>query len=134
MDFLDSNIWLYAFLDSDDTRRQASIELVNAPTPVVSTQIINEVCVNLVRKAAFDESAITDLIESFYRRCLVVSIDEALLLDASRLRSNYSLSFWDGLVVASALRAGCTRLLTEDMHQGLVVDKTLMIENPFHRV
>ena len=41
----------------------------------VSTQIINEVCVNLVRKAHFSEKKIREVIESFYSRYDVTEID-----------------------------------------------------------
>lgn len=43
----------------------------------------------------------------------------------------YALSWFDSLIVAAAIETGCETLLTEDMQDGLVVDGTLTIVNPF---
>jgi len=46
------------------------------------------------------------------------------------MREKYNISYWDSLVVASALESGCTKLYSEDMQEGLVVDGILNIINP----
>ena len=51
-------------------------------------------------------------------------------LRASRLRETASFSFWDSLIVAAALDAGCSTLYSEDMQHGQIVDGRLMIVNP----
>lgn len=66
---LDSNIWLYAFVEQGEPQKQAAAkQLLEQPAAVVSTQIINEVCFNLLRKADFTEEQIRRLIYSFYLR------------------------------------------------------------------
>ena len=50
---------------------------------------------------------------------------------AFSLRSKYSLSFWDSLIVASALENNCTTLYSEDMQHQQVIDNQLTIINPF---
>jgi len=52
-------------------------------------------------------------------------------LKASDLRSRYSFSFWDGLILASALFADAEILYSEDMQNGLTVENKLKIVNPF---
>jgi len=47
------------------------------------------------------------------------------------LRDKYKLSFWDSIIVASALQGGAVRLYSEDMQNGLVVENKLTIINPF---
>ena len=129
---LDSNIWLYAFVEQGEPQKQAAAkQLLEQPAVVVSTQIINEVCVNLLRKADFTEEQIRRLIYSFYLRYSVTTIDQTVMLSAADLRSRYSFSFWDSLVVAAALQAECGLLYTEDMQHGLYVDERLKIWNPF---
>jgi predicted nucleic acid-binding protein len=49
--FVDSNIWLYAFMDSNSEKRIAALHLIESTDAVLSTQVINEVCCNLLRKA-----------------------------------------------------------------------------------
>jgi len=53
------------------------------------------------------------------------------LLLASDLRARYPFSFWDGLIVASALAANAEILYSEDMQNGLLVENKLKIVNPF---
>ncbi len=130
--FIDSNIWLYAFVQSDDPAKTSTARsLIQSTQPVLSTQVINEVCVNLQRLAHFSEEQIRHLITSFYEKYPVVSLDLSILLLASRLRERYALSFWDGIIVASALTAGVPVLYTEDMQHGLIVEDRLRILNPF---
>src|SRR5437588_13124254 len=67
--FLDSNIWLYGFIRSDNAQKSARARtIIEADQVLVSTQIINEACINLIRKAAFSEEQVRRLIASFYRR------------------------------------------------------------------
>jgi predicted nucleic acid-binding protein len=53
------------------------------------------------------------------------------LISASKLRHNYCFSYWDSLIVASALKAKVAILYSEDMQNELIVDKSLKIINPF---
>ena len=120
--FVDTNIWMYAFVESDnDEKRAAAKAVVQSYDVVVSTQVINETCVNLLKKTSMREEEIRRLIAAFYEKYTVVEVEQGTLLAASELREKYSLSFWDSLIVASALRAGCTILSTEDMQDGLRV-------------
>ncbi len=65
--FIDSNIWLYAFLGDDQKKKEAAQLLIKSSSPVISVQVNNEVCVNLRKQAKFDELKISQLIESFYK-------------------------------------------------------------------
>ena len=130
--FIDSNIWLYAFIESDDAARSAGARtLIQATEPVISTQVINEVCVNLLRQTHFTEEDVQRLIKSFYEHYSVVEMSEETLLTASELRQRYSLSFWDSMIVASAWRAGVAAVYTEDMQHGMLVEEHLQVLNPF---
>jgi predicted nucleic acid-binding protein len=97
----------------------------------VSTQVINEVCVNLIKRAQFSEQQVQQLIESFYAKYFVVELSKPLLLKASALRGQYAFSFWDSTIVASALYADASVLYSEDMQNGLVVESRVRIINPF---
>lgn len=129
--FVDSNIWLYAFIEADDANKSAlARKLLQEIEPVISSQVINEVSVNLLRKAHFPEEQIRQLVESFFEKYLVIEASKAVFLSASNLRQRYSLSYWDSLIVASALQAGVSILYSEDMQHGLKVDGQLEIVNP----
>ncbi|HEY9701808.1 MAG TPA: PIN domain-containing protein [Allocoleopsis sp.] len=136
--FLDSNIWLYRFLADQDSnpqedarKRQIAVSLTNLKNIVVSPQVINEVCSVLKRKVHLSESQIFQLIEEFEQQCLVIDLTTSILKKSSQLRTNYNFSFWDGLIVASALFSGANILYSEDMQDGLIVDNQLTIINTF---
>ena len=132
--FVDSNIWLYDFLAGQDAQKSVKArELTenNKDNICLSTQVINEVCVTLRKKANFDEKQIGRLIARFYFDFEVIELNERILLKASSLRGRYRLSFWDGLIVASALTAKADVLYSEDMQNGLVIENKLRIINPF---
>ncbi|QSJ20235.1 PIN domain-containing protein [Nostoc sp. UHCC 0702] len=130
--FLDSNIWIYALANNQDiNKRNIACQLVNAEGVIISTQVINEVCLNLIKKSSFSEQQITQLIEAFYKGSHIISFNRDILVNSSNLRSRYNFSFWDSLIVACALAAGASILYSEDMQDGLVVDSQLEIVNPF---
>ncbi len=129
--FIDSNIWLYALVESDDPMHKIAKEMIQrVEMTVVSSQVISEVCVNLLRTARQTEKFVQELIFSFYSKYEVVSLDEALLLKASELRGKYSLSYWDSMIVAAALDASCSVLYSEDMQSGQMIEQRMRIVNP----
>lgn len=132
LSFVDSNIWLYALMGQRDPQKyQAAKTVTELPNLVISVQVVNEVCANLIKKAAFSEAQIQQVIASLYLECDVVGIDEDVFLSASDLRQKYHFSYYDSLIVAAALSANATILYSEDMHDGLLVENKLRIVNPF---
>ncbi len=130
--FIDTNIWLYAFVKTQDSKKSAiASSIIQEKEIIISTQIISEVCVNLIKKIQFSEEDIQNLITSFYEKYTVVEISKEILLKASELRKQNSLSYWDSVVVASALYPDTNILYSEDMQDGLIVENKLVVTNPF---
>ena len=130
--FVDSNVWLYAIIESaESVAKSATARTLVTERQILSTQVINEVCVNLLRKARRSENEIRQVVQAFYARHRVVPISELTMLAASELREAYSLSYWDSLIVATALEAGATILYSEDMQHDLWILARLRIINPF---
>ena len=132
--FVDSNVWLYIFLPGQDKNKAAIAKRLiqqKQLSIVVSTQVINEIMRNLFRNKAISEVEARHLIRSFYQDCQVVPVNEPVQIQASQLREKYSLSYWDSLITAAALESGTVTLYSEDMQDGLTVEKQLTIVNPF---
>lgn len=133
--FIDSNIWIYAATQSQDNppdpRHDTARQMIAQVQPCLSVQVINEVTVNLLRKFSFSEAEIRNLVRSFYKNYTVFPLDADTFIQASTLRESYQLSFWDSLIVGSALQRQCDLLYSEDMQNGLVVENRLQIVNPF---
>jgi predicted nucleic acid-binding protein len=129
--FIDSNIWLYAFIQSQSLEKNLKAKaLINQSQIVVSVQIVNEVAVNLLRHSVMTEEEIRHLITSFFTRYPVVELTQDILLLASDMRQKHALSYWDSLIVACALSANVNVLYSEDMQDGLVIEGQLTIRNP----
>ena len=131
--FLDSNVWLHSMMEQDDQKMVAAKKLIDKLSSEIclTSQIVNEVCVNLRRKVAITESQIQMINGSFYMNLTVLAIDESHLLKASKIRNNGSFSYWDSLIVACALAMNAEILYSEDMQDGFVVENRLTIVNPF---
>jgi predicted nucleic acid-binding protein len=128
-DFFDSNVLLYLAADPAKAERSRALLQIGG---TISVQVLNEVA-NVARRKmrlSWEETEeLLDLIRSLVEVVdLCVSDHEFGLALARR----YQLGIYDSMIVASALAAGCDRLYSEDMHDGLVIDGRLRIENPFH--
>jgi predicted nucleic acid-binding protein len=131
--FLDTNVLVYADdLDAGDKRARARHVLEEAITTqsgVLSTQVLQEYFVVATRKLGVDPAVARRKVELF-ATLDVVRVDVDRILGAIDLHRLHALSFWDALVVRCAAAAGCSRLLTEDLQHGLVIDG-VRVEDPF---
>ena len=132
--FIDSNIWLYALIQSkadQEKRDMAKARIACTEEIVISTQVVNEVCINLMRKGKKDSAFIDQFIRDFVTTYNVIGQIKDDVLNASSIRQDYHVSYWDSLIVVSALRSGCKMLYSEDMQHGLDIYNQLQIVNPF---
>ena len=133
--FVDTNVLVYAH-DRSESRRQPIAEglledLWANRTGRLSTQVLQEFYVIVTRK--FDPPMSRgDAREHLgaYATWPVVGIDAVMIALASHLEEQHQISFWDALIVEAAIRAGATRLVTEDLQDGREI-AGVRIENPF---
>ena len=131
--FVDSNIWCYFFLqDEKEKYKTAETFFLSKEQDtifVISYQVINEVTNKLIQKK-FDSEIIRGNIEYMHKICTIQNFSKDVILSAFHLRETYSFSFWDSIIVASALESNCTILASEDMQNNLKIDG-LTIKNIF---
>ena len=135
--FIDSNIWVYAFLESEQDAKKQMLALtflraISSTSRIfISAQVINEFHWTLSRKYAVADSIILDKVENgIAKLATVVPIDYVTYQDSFPLRRTCRLSFWDSLILSSALHAGCSTLYSGDLAHGMTIRKTLHIKNP----
>ncbi len=131
--FIDSNLWLYAYLRDQDPGKRQSLERTMAARPcrwVISTQVVAEVGCNLLKKGHLPEADLRSILTLLQRACDCVPVTVETGLEASRLRETLAVSYWDSLIIASALESGCNELWSEDLQHGQIIDKRLRIVNP----
>ena len=127
--FLDSNVVVYAF--SDDPRNAVAEDLLDRGCEI-SAQVLNESANVARRKLGFSWAEIGEAVEAITTLSRAIHpLDLATHREAARLAERYNFAFYDALIVASALRAGCAVLYSEDLQDGLLAEETLRIENPF---
>jgi predicted nucleic acid-binding protein len=127
--FLDTNIIVYAFSSNDPRSEKA--EALLAAGGVVSVQVLNEFVNVSRRKYRRDWGEIQDALSVLKTlldppQPLTIEVHEA----AIGIARDYGFHFYDSLIVAAALRAGCSILYSEDLHHGQTIER-LTIHNPF---
>ena len=126
--FLDTSLLIYA--QSGDPKGEIARQAILAGG-VTSVQTVNEFTAVFRRKFRLDWHAIAGAVADL-RTALdpvrPVGIDT--WASAVALARQHRFSFYDSLILASALEAGCDTLLTEDLQAGRRIDG-LTIVNPF---
>jgi predicted nucleic acid-binding protein len=124
--------WFYLFGNSSE-KKEIALSLLNSNS-IISTQVVNENVNVCLKKLKLPKQICFEHGRNLMSACSVVPINKSTIVIAFRVFDKYQFSYWDSLVVASALENGCDTLLSEDMQNGLVVEDQLTISNPFKLV
>ncbi len=131
--FLDTNVLAYTDDRREPEKQQRALELLERlrreGSGVLSTQILQEYFVTATRKLGVPVEVARRKIELFSRMELVV-VGRDDILGAIDLHAEHQTSFWDALLVRTAIRSGCSVLYTEDLQHGRRYGETTVI-NPF---
>jgi len=118
--FVDTNILIYAHDRSAGRKHQAAKALVEelwaSAEGVLSTQVLQELCINLRRKVNPPLSAdeVRRLLQDYLAWQVVPNAPEAVV-PALDLELRYKISFWDALIVHAAEVAGASTIYSEDL-------------------
>lgn len=126
--FFDTNVILYLL---DEGQKADKAEAMLQTGGVVSVQVLNETLVNCRRKAGMSWQEAGEFLCGVRELCLVRPLTLEVHQVGRALGEKYRFSVYDAMIVSAALIAGCETLLSEDMHDGLVVEQSLTIRNPF---
>jgi predicted nucleic acid-binding protein len=127
--FVDTNVVVYAF--GRDEAKAAISEAILADQPTVSVQVISEF-LNVCRvKLGLAIQVRHRLAQELLAGCNVVAIDARVVAKAMEIEREARIAYWDALIVAAALLAGCDTLYSEDFQHGYVFENRLTVVNPF---
>ena len=121
--FVDTNILIYAHDKAAGLKHECAKALVEMlwrdRTGVVSTQVLQELAINLRRKAGrpLDVKATREVVADYLTWQVVVNGGESIL-DALDIEARFQISFWDALVVQAAQASGAEILYSEDLSDG----------------
>lgn len=127
--FIDTNVVIYG-LGSNSPKTPRAAELL-AGSPTISTQVLSETANVALKKLAMSLPETAKLLAMLETVCRVEIISPPTLRLALDISGKYGFSWYDSLIVASALKAECTTLYSGDMHHSQVIEGRLSIINPF---
>jgi predicted nucleic acid-binding protein len=77
-----------------------------------------------------DKADIETTVRQFMSDFNLVPLTAGLVNDSIRIFKQYQFSYWDSLILAAALEAGCSILYSEDLQDGQIIDDRLTVINP----
>ena len=130
---MDTNIFVYSLDEHDKQKKKQSRQLlqnaIREETVVISTQVLQELYVVGTTKLKIDSILMKNILHSFENLEIVI-IDTDLIKEAIDVSVLNRLSFWDALIIATAERAKCEYLYTEDLNAGQII-RGVQVKNPY---
>jgi predicted nucleic acid-binding protein len=135
LQFIDTNVLIYAHDRSAGEKHLRARELVRelwrSGEGCLSVQVLQEFYVNVTQKVARPlTSEATAQIIADLSAWQVHRPGTEDVLDAIRLQDRYQVSFWDAMIIASALQLGCQTIWSEDLNPGHDYDQVKVL-SPF---
>ena len=137
--FIDTNVFVYAYLENpnkkeDYKKHLKAKELLKSFTiddvVYISTQVCNEYYSALL-KNKIENADIQNSLYSLVQMVNVASISKDTVLQSFEIKNRYNFSYWDSLILSSALENNCNIIYSEDMQNAQLINGVLRIVNPF---
>jgi predicted nucleic acid-binding protein len=130
--FLDSNIIIYAYSNSERAKQGVVRRIIQENYTVISTQVLQEICNILGKKFMLDYDSVKETL----RECIssnneVYTNKPQTVFGACDIAKQHHFSFYDSLIISSALESHCNILYSEDLHHNQLVNGVLRVINPF---
>jgi predicted nucleic acid-binding protein len=135
LQFVDTNILIYAHDLSAGHKHTCALGLIQklwqTGEGCLSVQVLQEFYVNVTRKVSCPMSPETAAQIIAHLSVWQVHCPGAQdVLDAIALQTRYQVSFWDAMIVASAVQLGCHTIWSEDLNPGQVYGSAT-VSSPF---
>jgi predicted nucleic acid-binding protein len=121
--FVDTNILVYAHEPAPGVKHERASALIEklweSGDGVLSTQVLQELCVNLRRKTTkpWTVEETRSLMEDYMSWQIVVNTPDSVI-EALTIEARHQISFWDALIIQAAERSGAAILYSEDLSDG----------------
>jgi predicted nucleic acid-binding protein len=129
--FLDTNVLIYLFSATELTKRNISLKILKDYNCVTSTQGLNEFANVNLKKYKMSHNDIEESIGNIARICRLCYISQKTVYSAIEMNKTYGYSYYDCLMLASAIEEDCTVLFSEDMSNQHQINSKLNIINPY---
>ena len=133
--FVDTNILVYAYDSSAGDKHKMAVELMRrlwaSGDGIISSQVLQEFFVCVTRKIVkpLDVCTAKEIVKDLLKWKTVI-VNGEILLEAIDILSVHKSSFWDSMIIASAIEGGARTILSEDLSNNQLI-KGITIKNPF---
>lgn len=97
---------------------------------IISTQVLGELYNVLLKKKFRTQPQAQEIVSQLVAGFDILAIDTSKVLKALEINTRYGYSYWDSLLVATALLSDCSILYSEDMQHNQLIEGKLRIINP----
>jgi predicted nucleic acid-binding protein len=135
--FVDTNVLVYAHDIDAKAKHNAAKNILrdlwSTRTGVLSVQVLQEFYVNVTRKIPrpLARDAARQVVSAYSIWCIDAAASDVSV--AFKIEDASKIGFWDALIIASAIKSGAARILSEDLNAGQVIGG-IRIENPFLKI
>lgn len=132
----DTNILVYAIDVDGGERHRIALKLVQQARGkdcVITLQALAELFRTLTGKGKLDPAKAIEVVQMWRDAATVVAADDICLIDAMDAVADHGWSFWDAMMWATAKRAGCRVLISEDGQDGRTLGGVTIV-NPFSKM
>jgi predicted nucleic acid-binding protein len=129
--FLDSNILIYCYTDTDLKKQSIARALATRTNACISMQVLNETTNILSKKYSIGWSYIENLITDFENNFFIHLPAVNDIRKACKIAERYKYSFYDSMIISSVIACDCSVLYSEDLHNSQIVENNIRIINPF---
>ena len=129
--FLDTNILVYSYSFTELDKQKISRKLIEETDSYISTQVLQELVNTLTKKFGKTWKEAKEVVIESGKNNKVFSNESKTISDACLIAEKYQYSFYDSLIISSALSCNCKTLFSEDLQNGQVIEGNLKIVNPF---
>ncbi len=129
--FIDSNICIYCYSDDELEKSEIARKIIIKNNSFTSIQVLKELSNTLIKKFKLDFKNIENIIKEQIELNNVYLNNETDILNALKISNKYQFSFYDSLIISSAISTNSNILYSEDMQHNQMIESKLKIINPF---
>lgn len=129
--FFDTSVLLY--LLSAEAEKADRVEELLERSGVISVQVLHEFTSVATRKLGLSYVEVREVLDTVRVVCVTHPLTLEHYDKGMEIAERYRFSFYDSVIVASALLARCKTLYCEDLQQRQTIERQLTVVNPFAR-
>jgi len=129
--FIDTNILVYFATDNSEKRKIILNKLEECEYSFISIQVLNEFNNTCFKKSLLKPDDIEFAVNEYTTMFNVAILNIDTIINGLKIKQKYGFSYYDSLIVSTALQNDCKILYSEDMQHLQRIDDKLTILNPF---